>query len=101
MVDNNNPAYLCKTMKENDKLMVKCLLSYQEACKTDADCGDGASCGIDSVCVTKQNVKDESKSTKYIIIGIIVLAIIVALIALNFIVKNKKKPDELGNRFHL
>jgi len=101
MVNNDNPAYICKTTKDGDKLKVKCLLAYQESCKEDSDCGDNSTCGLDNVCIIRPKVNDQSSTTKYILIGVALFIILLIIIIINFIVKNRKKDDGLGNRFHL
>jgi len=101
MVNPENPAYVCKTTKEDDKLKVKCLLAYQESCKEDSDCGDNSTCGIDNVCIIQPKVNDQSNTTKYILIGVALLVVLIIIVVINFIVKYRKKDNGLGNRFHL
>ncbi|OUM59782.1 hypothetical protein PIROE2DRAFT_63561 [Piromyces sp. E2] len=84
MTDPENPAYLCKTVNENNELKVKCLLNYQEQCNNDNECADNAICNIDKICQIERTpeTKEENKSNNSIIIIIVVAVIIIILIVL-------------------
>ncbi|ORX78222.1 hypothetical protein BCR32DRAFT_301910 [Anaeromyces robustus] len=70
ITNENNPTYICRTMEENSKLKVKCLLAYQEKCKNDDECGDGGICKNDNVCLIVSS-ESISKTKRFINIGII------------------------------
>jgi len=83
MVKENNPAYLCRTVKVNEELKVKCFLNHQEKCKFDNDCADNGYCIKDMVC----QIDKEKKEIRYITNtakDVIVFFVIAALIFSTF-----------------
>ncbi|OUM56714.1 hypothetical protein PIROE2DRAFT_21589 [Piromyces sp. E2] len=90
MANKNNPIYLCRPVKENSEVKVKCLSSFEENCKNDSDCTSNASCTKDNVCVIERIEENNSQNyTTIIIIGII--AAIVVILILIFILYKKGK----------
>ncbi|ORX63833.1 hypothetical protein BCR32DRAFT_287510 [Anaeromyces robustus] len=73
MINEDDPAYICRTTKENSELKVKCLLAYEEKCQEDSDCGDIATCSKDDKVCIIEKVQEETNYTKYIFISRVIV----------------------------
>eukprot|EP00833_Pecoramyces_ruminatium_P017901 jgi/Orpsp1_1/1191933/evm.model.d7180000089482.1 len=47
VTDDDNPSYICRTMKENSEFKVKCLLNYEKKCNNDLECANEGFCRSD------------------------------------------------------
>ncbi|ORX78217.1 hypothetical protein BCR32DRAFT_301903 [Anaeromyces robustus] len=103
MTDDNNPTYVCKTVSENSQLKVKCLLSHQEKCKNDNECGDDAICKYDNVCLVIGYIEDTVTGKLIMIEFIAFFLLIISLVILYFKykittkIKKKKENRETSN----
>ncbi|ORY27140.1 hypothetical protein LY90DRAFT_513526 [Neocallimastix californiae] len=84
ITNKENPVYICRPVKENSEIKVKCLLVLEEKCNENKDCADNASCTKENVCVIEYEPEEysEKQSTLpyFIVGGIIIFAVIILLL---------------------
>ncbi|ORX61264.1 hypothetical protein BCR36DRAFT_365841 [Piromyces finnis] len=103
MINNNNPSYICRTTKEGPNFKVKFILTFEEKCTKDDECGDLADCLKNKICV-HQNEPEESSNTfmKYIIVFYCCyLSIAIVLIVIYYVKQNDKKEKENNSYYFL
>ncbi|ORX78485.1 hypothetical protein BCR32DRAFT_270053 [Anaeromyces robustus] len=97
MINPDDPVYVCGTTKENSQFKVKCLLNYQENCKSDEECGDNTFCRLGNICLDKRTTIDHDLK-KYLIPVVILIIISLIIFVLYQIEKNniKEKKNKKG-----
>jgi len=92
VVNDENPAYICRTRVENSDLKVKCLLAYEEKCAEDNECGDYTRCGKEKICL-KESTKSDSL-TMYLISALLTIILILFGVGIYLIIKYHHKITE-------
>jgi len=92
MVNDDNPAYICRTVVRKTLPEINCLLAYEEKCTKDSECGDNTHCGKENICINTSSKITGYK--KYIINGIITVLIILFGVGIYLVIKYHNKIEE-------